>query len=125
MKTTLLALLTLVSAIMGTIAGEEPKDESLILDTLLEATQKNELDKFESVCDDKMKTAMNAEKLAQVSGQISPLMKDGFKREYMGVLNRGTIKTYYWKIEFQKEGVPDMLAELSIKNGEAAGFFIR
>ncbi len=110
---------------MGTIAGEEPKDESLILDTLLEATQKNELDKFESVCDDKMKTAMNAEKLAQVSGQISPLMKDGFKREYMGVLNRGTIKTYYWKIEFQKEGVPDMLAELSIKNGEAAGFFIR
>ena len=125
MKTTLLALLTLVSAIMGTIAGEEPKDESLILDTLLEATQKNELDKFESVCDDKMKTAMTAEKLAQVSGQISPLMKDGFKREYMGVLNRGTIKTYYWKIEFQKEGVPDMLAELSIKNGEAAGFFIR
>lgn len=125
MKTTLLALLTLVSATMGTFAGEEPKDESLILDTLLEATQKNEIDKFESVCDDKMKTVMTAEKLAQVSGQISPLMKDGFKREYMGVLNRGAIKTYYWKIEFQKEGVPDMLAELSIKNGEAAGFFIR
>ena len=114
-----------MTATHGAFAEEAPKDEALILGALLEATQNNDLRKFESVCDEVMKTAMTEEKLTQVSGQISPLMKDGFKKEYMGVLNRGIAKTYYWKIDFQKEGVPDMLAELSIKNGEVAGFFIR
>lgn len=125
MKTALFTLTTLITAALGAFAEEDPKDEALILGTLLEATQNNDLQKFESVCDEAMKTAMTEEKLAHVSGQISPLMKDGFKKEYMGVLNRGAVKTYYWKIDFQKEGVPDMLAELSMKNDEVAGFFIR
>jgi hypothetical protein len=96
-----------------------------MLGTLLEATQNNDLQKFESVCDETMKTAMTEEKFTQVSGQISPLMKEGYKKDYMGVLNRGAVKTYYWKIDFEREGVPEMLAELSIKDGEVAGFFIR
>lgn len=125
MKTALITLATVITATLGAFAEEAPKDEALILGTLLEATKNNDLQKFESVCDEAMKTAMTEEKLAQVSGQISPLMKDGFKKEYMGVLDRGAVKTYYWKIDFQKEGVPDMLAELSMKNGEVAGFFIR
>ena len=125
MKTTLLTLATLIAATLGTIAEEASKDEALILGTLLEATQHNDLQKFESVCDEAMKAAMTEEKLTQVSGKISPLMKDGYKKDYMGFLNRGPVKTYYWKIDFEKEGVPDMLAELSIKDGEVAGFFIR
>ena len=125
MKTALIMLATVITATLGAFAEEAPKNEALILGTLLEATKNNDLQKFESVCDEAMKTAMTEEKLAQVSGQISSLMKDGFKKEYMGVLNRGAVKTYYWKIDFQEEGVPDMLAELSMKNGEVAGFFIR
>lgn len=125
MKTALFTLATVTTAALGAFAEEAPKDEAIILGRLLEATQNNDLKKFESVCDEAMKTAMTEEKLAQVSGQISPLLKDGSNKEYMGVLNRGAVKTYYWKIDFQKEGVPDMLAELSIKNGEVAGFFIR
>lgn len=125
MKTTLLALSTLMSATLGTFAEESPKDESLILGTLLEATQNNDLQKFGSVCDETMKAAMTKETLAEVSGQISPLMKDGYKKNYMGVLNRGVVKTYYWKIDYEKDGVPDMLAELSIRDGKVAGFFIR
>ena len=125
MKTALITLATVITATLGAFAEEAPKDEALILGTLLEATKNNDLEKLESVCDEAMKTAMTEEKLAQVSGQISSLMKDGFKKEYMGVLNRGAVKTYYWKIDFQEEGVPDMLAELSMKNGEVAGFFIR
>ncbi len=125
MKNALFTLATLITGTLGAFAAEAPKDESLILETLLEATKNNDLKKFESVCDEAMTTAMTEEKLAQVSGQMSPVMKDGFKNEYMGVLDRGTVKTYYWKIDFQKEGVPDMLAELSMKNGKAAGFFIR
>ena len=125
MKTALFTLATLITATLGAFAEEAPKDEALILAMLLESTQNNDLQKFESVCDEAMKTAMTEEKLTQVSGQISPLMKDGFKKEYMGVLNRGAVKTYYWKIDFQKEGVPDMLAELSMKNGVVVGFFVR
>ncbi len=125
MKTTLLTFAALISVTLGAIAEEAPKEEALILGTLLEATQNNDLKKFESVCDEAMKTAMTTETLKQVSEQISPLMKNGYKKNYMGVLNRGAMKTYYWKIDYEKEGVPDMLAELSIKNGKVAGFFIR
>lgn len=95
MKTALITLATVITATLGAFAEEAPKDEALILGTLLEATKNNDLQKFESVCDEAMKTAMTEEKLAQVSGQISPLMKDGFKKEYMGVLDRGAVKTYY------------------------------
>lgn len=125
MKTTLLTLATVIAATLGAIAEEAPKDEALILGTLLEATQHNDLQKFESVCDDAMKAAMTEETLTQVSVQVAALMKDGYKKDYMGVLSRGPVKTYYWKIDFEKEGVPDLLAELSIKEGEVAGFFIR
>jgi hypothetical protein len=125
MKTTLLSIATLIAATLGAIAEEAPKDEAIMVTTLLEATQNNDLQKFESVCDETMKTAMTAEKLTQVSGQISPIMKQGFKKVFMGVLNRGAVKTYYWKIVFDKEGTPEMLAELSIRDGKAAGFFIR
>ena len=125
MKKTLLTLATLISATLGAIAEEAPKGETLILGTLLEATRNNDLEKFESVCDEAMKTAMTPETLNQVSGQISPLMKDGYEKAYMGVLNRGAMKTYYWKIDYEKDGVPDMLAELSIQDGKVAGFFIR
>ncbi len=125
MKTALLTLTTIITVTLGAFAEEATKDEALVIGTLLEATQNNDLQKFESVSDEAMKAAMTEETLTQVSGQLSPLMKDGFKKEYMGVLNRGAVMTYYWKIDFQKEGVPDMLAELSMKNGKAAGFFIR
>jgi hypothetical protein len=125
MKNTRFALATLLTATLGAFAEEAPRKEALILGSLLEATQDNDLQKFESVCDETMKTAMTDEKLTQVSGQMSPLMKGGYRKDYMGVLDRGAVKTYYWKIDFEKEGVPDMLAELSIKDGEVAGFFIR
>ena len=125
MKKALLTLATFTAATVGILAEEAPKDELVILGTLLEATQNNDLKLFESVCDEAVKTLMTEEKLTKVSGQVSPLMKDGFKKEYMGFLDRGAVKTYYWKMDFQKEGVPDMLAELSMKNGEVAGFFIR
>lgn len=125
MKTTLLSFVTLVCAILGSPAEEAPKDETLMLATLLEATQENDLEKFESVCDDEMKEAMTEEQLTQVSIQVAPLMKLGYQKEFMGTLTRGAIQTSYWKIDFDQEGAPDMLAELSVQDGKAAGFFIR
>ncbi len=125
MKSTLLSFVTLACATLGSIAEEAPKAETLMLATLLEATQNNDLEKFESVCDEVMKTAMTEEQLTQVSEQVAPLMKQGYQKSFMGTLNRGTVKTSYWKIDFDHEGTPDMLAELSLQDGKVAGFFIR
>jgi len=115
----------MIAATMGTIAEEAPKDEATMLTTLLEATQNNDLAKFESVCDEEMKTAMTEPILAQVSEQVASQMKEGYEKVFMGVLNRGEAKTYYWKLDFRGEGVPDMLAELTTQDGKAAGFLIR
>lgn len=125
MKILILSIATLMSATLGSIAEDAPTNEAFVLKILLEAIQHNDLQKFGSVCDETMKAAMTAERLTLVSGQVSTLMKQGYKKDSMGVLNRGDIKTYYWKLDFDKDGVPDMLAELSIRDSKAAGFFLR
>ena len=110
---------------MGTLAEEAPKVEATMLTTLLGATQDNDLAKFGSVCDEKMKAAMTEAILTKVSGQVAAQMKEGYEKVFMGVLIRGEAKTYYWKLDFKGEGVQDMLAELTTQDGKAAGFFIR
>ena len=125
MKTILLTLTSLIAATMGTLAEEAPKVEATMLTTLLGATQDNDLAKFGSVCDEKMKAAMTEAILTKVSGQVAAQMKEGYEKVFMGVLIRGEAKTYYWKLDFKGEGVQDMLAELTTQDGKAAGFFIR
>ena len=125
MKTKLLALSVLVFSSLAVIAEEAPKSVATTLQTLLTATQDNDLMKFKSVCDDGMKKATTKDNLKKTSIQVSALMKLGYKKIYMGVLDRRTFKTYYWKIDFDRDGSPDMLAELSIRKDKATGFFIR
>ena len=125
MKTKLLALSVLVFSSLAVIAEEAPKSVATTLQTLLTATQDNDLMKFKSVCDDGMKKATTKDNLKKASIQVSALMKLGYKKIYMGVLDRRTFKTYYWKIDFDRDGSPDMLAELSIRKDKATGFFIR
>ena len=74
MKTILLTLTSLIAATMGTLAEEAPKVEATMLTTLLGATQDNDLAKFESVCDEKMKAAMTEAILTKVSGQVAAQM---------------------------------------------------
>ena len=95
------------------------------METLLQATRDNDLAKFRSVCDENMKNAITTEKLTQISNQLSPAMKEGYKKVYLGVLQRGAAKTYLWKIDLNKEGSPDLLAELSLIGGSVAGFLMR
>ena len=125
MKTILLALASLTAATIGAIVEEAPKEEVAILKTLLESTQDNDLTKFRSVCDEKMKAALTEAMLTKVSRQVAVQMKQRYEKVFMGVLIRGQAKTYYWKLDFEGEGVPDMLAELSTQGGKVAGFFIR
>ncbi len=72
-----------------------------------------------------MKAAMTETQLTHVSKQLASQMDQGFLKSYMGTLDHGIGKTHYWKLDFEGEDTPDMLAELTIHEGKVAGFFIR
>lgn len=125
MKRAFLSLVVLFGCSVFSFGDEAPKGEQAILDTLLDAVKTEDLVKFESVCDEAMKEAMTAEVLKGVSGQLSGWMKEGYETKFMGVLSKGEVKVLYWKVNFKKDGVDDVLAELSIRGGKVAGFFVR
>jgi hypothetical protein len=125
MKTTLLTIVAITAVSLGVFAEDAPKSDTSLIEILLDATQSNDLAKFEAVCDDEMKAAMTEENLKDVSDQIAEHMKVGYKKVYLGVLNRGEYNTYLWKIDYDEEGVSDSLAELSTSDGLVVGFYIR
>lgn len=106
-------------------AEKAPEAASSKLAVLLSATEANDIVKFESICDATMQEAITPELLQQVSTQVAPLLKQGYTKQFFGTIDRISVKTYYWKIDLQKEGSPDLLAELSIVDDKVAGFLIR
>ena len=126
MKTILLALLTAAATTTASFAAETaPAKLTRTLTTLLEATQENDLDKFESVCDKDMRQAMNELALQSVHEQIAKHMEDGYTAVYLGSLDHLAYTVHLWKLDFEDKGVPDTLAELSWNGGKVSGFFLR
>jgi len=125
MKPTAIITCAILAFSIPAHAGNAPAEAQQKLDVLLDATQANDLEKFESVCDATMQEAMTAEKLAEVATQIAGEMKKGYKKEYFGVVDRLAAKTHYWKLTFETEGLPEVLVEMSIADGKVAGFFLR
>ena len=122
----LLGILTLSLISFSSGAGDQPPEApAAVLQTLLQATQDNNLEAFESVCDDVMKQTMTPELLKEVSDQLAGLLQAGYQTIYMGVLDRINFKTYFWKLDLSTEGASDVLAELSLKEGKAVGFFLK
>lgn len=54
---------------------------------------------------------------------LTDKLNSGYEASYMGVLNKGKYKVYYWKATF-KEG-DDALLVMSVLNGKAGGFLIQ
>lgn len=125
MKTPLLSLVLLAGATTASFSAEAPKAVKAQLITLLESTQDNDLERFESVCNETMQKTMTPEILNKVSAQLSGVMREGYAIEFMGFTDRILTMTYYWKIDFKTERVPDQLIEVSITGDKVAGFFIR
>lgn len=119
----LIALFTITT--LSAIAEEAPKLASDNLVTLLNATQENNLEMFHAVCDETMKKAITPDTLNKISTQLSPLLKLGYKKQFLGVINRGNHKTYLWKLVMKKDDSPELLAELTHGKDKVAGFFIR
>ena len=107
----LLAVFLFSARPFGVLADEvAAKEVEAMVETLLGATERNDLEAFRSVCDNTMQAAMTSNVLASVHTQMSGLMKAGYTRTYMGVLNRGAFKTYYWKVSFSRDVRNEVLA---------------
>ena len=125
MKKVFAPILVSVLMVLGAFGDEAPKEIESKSNDLFFATWTQNHELFNSHCDRAMKDSMTAKKFAELSKKISPFMVLGAENEFMGVLKKGTLKVYYWKTTFSREGVPDMLTELTMNGDKVAAFDFR
>lgn len=119
----LFLLLSLLTPALAQKAAPDTARETL--ETLLQAIEDNDLEKFESVCGDHMKEAMTEENLDLTSEKFSEVLSQGYKKVYLGEIDRLSMKTHIWKIDFKAEDLPEFSAELTVADGKVAGFYLR
>ena len=94
------------------------------LDTLLTAIATNNYDVLVANAAPALKTRITKETFAQVSTQLSPRLKKGYKPQYLGSLKQQGVEVFLWKITFQ-DGGDDMLARMVIQENKVAGFWFQ
>ena len=104
-------------------ATETPSTEQT-LNTLLTAIVTNNYDALVANAAPALQSRITRETFAQVTTQLSPRLKKGYKPEYIGSLKQQGVEVFLWKITFQ-DGGDDMLARLVIQEGKVAGFWFQ
>ncbi len=117
------ALLVLVWIPILNAATEGPSSEGT-LNTLLTALAANNYDVLVANAAPALKTRITKETFAQVSAQLSPRLKKGYKPQYLGNLKQQGVEVLLWKIIYQ-DGGDDMLARLVIQENKVAGFWFQ
>jgi hypothetical protein len=95
-----------------------------ILNTLLAAIVTNNYDVLVANAAPALKTRITKETFTQVSTQLSPRLKKGYKPQYLGSLKQQGVEVFLWKITYQ-DGGDDMLARLVIQENKVAGFWFQ
>jgi hypothetical protein len=95
-----------------------------ILNTLLAAIVTNNYDVLVANAAPALKTRITKETFTQVSTQLSPRLKKGYKPQYLGSLKQQGVEVFLWKIIYQ-DGGDDMLARLVIQENKVAGFWFQ
>jgi len=95
-----------------------------ILDTLLTAIATNNYEVLVANAAPALKTRITRETFTQVTTQLSPRLKKGYKPQYLGSLKQQGAEVFLWKIAFQ-DGGDDMLARLVIQEDKVAGFWFQ
>lgn len=104
--------------------SEMPSPEvNQLRDTLLKATEINDLDLFHSVCNKTMKDALTKELLTSVSDQIADLLKAGYEAKYQSKDIQGLYSTYVWSIQCKGGAKFTMTMSLDTKARVAGCFF--
>ncbi len=94
------------------------------LDTLLTAIATNNYDVLVANAAPALKTRITRETFTQVTTQLSPRLKKGYKSQYLGSLKQQGVEVFLWKIIFQ-DGGDDMLVRLVIQENKVAGFWFQ
>ena len=71
-----------------------------------------------------LKTRITQETFTQVSTQLSPRLKKGYKLQYLGSLKQQGVEVFLWKITYT-DGGDDMLSRLVMQEGKVAGFWFQ
>jgi hypothetical protein len=100
-----------------------PSTEGTV-NTLLAAIATSNYDALVANAAPALKTRITRETFTQVSTQLSPRLKKGYKLQYLGSLKQQGIEVFLWKIIYQ-DGGDDMLAKLVIQENKVAGFWFQ
>ena len=95
-----------------------------IVNTLLTAIATNNYNALIATAAPALKTRIAKETFTQVSTQLSPRLKKGYKLHYLGSLKQQGVEVLLWKINYQ-DGGDDMLARLVIQENKVAGFWFQ
>jgi hypothetical protein len=90
---------------------------------LISAVQNDDYDAFMADGNPLFKT-LTQKQFEPVSAQLSSRLKAGYTLTYFGELKQMGYHVTVWKISY-KDGGDDDLAELSVKDGQVGGFWIR
>lgn len=104
-------------------ATDGPSTEGTV-NTLLAAIATNNYDALVANAAPALKTRITKEAFTQVSTQMSPRLKKGYKLQYLGSLKQQGVEVFLWKITY-KDGGDDMLARLVIQEDKVAGFWFQ
>jgi len=120
----IVATLVMIAWIPILNAATDGQSTERTLDTLLTAIATNDYDILVANATPALKTRITRETFAQVTAQLSPRLKKGYKPQYLGSLKQQGAEVFLWKITFQDGGY-DMLARLVIQEGKVAGFWFQ
>lgn len=116
-----LVLLAWISVLNAATDG--PSTEGTV-NMLLTAIATNNYDALVGNAASVLKTRITRETFTQVSTQLSPRLKMGYKLQYLGSLKQQGVEVLLWKIIY-KDGGDDMLARLVIQEDKVAGFWFQ
>ncbi len=116
-----LIVLAWTPALNAAING--PSTERAV-NTLLTEIATNNYDAMVSNAAPALKSRITKETFTQVSTQLSPRLKGGYKLQYLGSLRQQGVEVFLWKITYQ-DGGDEMLARLVIQEDKVAGFWFQ
>lgn len=105
-------------------AATEGQSTEKTVNTLLTAIATNNYDALIANAAPALKTRITKQTFTQVSTQLSPRLKKGYKLQYLGTLKQQGVEVFLWKITYQ-DGGDDMLARLVIQEDKVAGFWFQ
>lgn len=119
-----LIIVTLLFSTLTAFAADPPAAATKSLDTLMEATAKDDHALFQSLGDEGFKKGITKEAFSSVVEQLQPLLKDGYEAEFLTELTQQGHKIYLWKIT-PGIGESQFIAKLVLSGEQVAGFWIQ